>query len=351
MELSISGPERVAFGEEHQRCDITDIPDAMVRAFRRSDGESVLIASYHEARAFTGPSLRSLHKDCSVMFRGAQDPRPQALNDEAWIAATWKGPSRLVYAISHSEYQAQKYAGQCKFKNYNQCWYNVLRFLISKDDGRTFSYANDKVIAPDIRQDSDQGRNRGFFAPSNIVRSGNFLYFVAYTTGTSRQPRGSCLFRAPVPTSELELDWQGYDGRSFSVKPFNPYSQDPSRYLACFPVLKSPLYSIVYHDRSGQFVATVALAEPKSGYGYIVSRDLLHWSPVRPLLFVPRVQSRNCADKYRYSYPSIIDPDAADVNYQSLGDNGLLFLVRMTVDDCHGSMQRELVVFPVSVAN
>lgn len=82
---------------------------------------------------------------------------------------------------------------------------------------------------------------------------------------------------------------------------------------------------------------------------YATSPDLLHWSA--PALLLPAVGlgAWNCADAAPIAHPSLLDPAAADRNFETVGVAAVLFATRFNVKSCRAA-GRELVRWDVRVA-
>jgi len=83
-----------------------------------------------------------------------------------------------------------------------ECWCNAIVLLRSDNAGRTFARVGDRPVASiPIRQEVDQGHNRGFFEPSNIVKRGDFYFALIHTEPEGAQAAGTCLFRTDEPVA------------------------------------------------------------------------------------------------------------------------------------------------------
>ena len=185
-----------AFLWTRDRCAEDDIPDAPLRAVRLDDDHVIAFATHEQNRAFSGPNLGTLKRDCRIVFAGRHSDRPEDYSDRIWIASTWSEDGRTIFALGHDEYQAHRHPGRCRFATYAECWWNAIVLLRSDDGGRNFSRVGDRPVATiPSRQDIDQGHSRGFYEPSNIVKRGDAYYALIRAGGEGAQQAGTCLFR------------------------------------------------------------------------------------------------------------------------------------------------------------
>src|SRR4051812_37748612 len=71
-----------------QRCEELELPDAPLRAFRRSDGAVVAFATHYLNRHLIGPAPAKLSLDCHIVYQGAHLEDPGKFDDRTWITAT-----------------------------------------------------------------------------------------------------------------------------------------------------------------------------------------------------------------------------------------------------------------------
>ncbi len=357
LEVAPDAREETVYAWSRERCEEWHIPDAPLRAFRDDKNAVVAFASHHRNRALLGPGLDAIATTCSVSFQAKNSPDPSEFSDMSWIAATWTGNGRDVFALMHDEYHADRHAGACRFKDGMACWYNVVTAARSRDSGRSFTVDEPRtlVAAPAFRQDVGQGRHRGFFNPSNIVRDGDAWYALIATTGGEGQKGGTCLFR----TTEIAdaASWRAFDGQDFSVRAVDPYREDIAQARPCQPlkVLPTTVGSLTRHEASGRWLAIFHLgpdaAQNIAGgrVAYSWSDDLKRWSPLRTLLIHPTLWSRNCGDSLRYAYGALADPNSTSRNFETTGDEPFLFMTRMKVSDCKVGPERDLVRLKIRI--
>lgn len=337
--LELTGTPAVVFDTAHEACGGAAMPDLNARAFRDASGQTVVFALYDDNHRLVGPDLDHLKIDCRSTLGSPNDPDPAHLNDRNFVAATWTEDGRKVSALVHEEYHADQH-GRCAFRSDLACWYNTIVAYRSADEGRDFMRSAPFVVASaPFRQDVEQGRHRGFFNPSNIVRDRTSYYVMISTTGWPDQPFGVCLFRSSDPVDPGS--WRAFDGKSFSIRYGDPYvgrlqSPKPCETIAPFVF---PVGSLSFHRASGTWIALFQAkaggAMPLDGFYYAVSRDLRHWSGPKILLAAPTLYNDLCtAGPDIVGYPSLLDPASPSRNYDEVGSDPELFFARMDVSGC-----------------
>ncbi len=287
--VTLAGAPEIVFSARRDACDRDDMPDAPVRAFRTADGTVAMFGLHTMNRALRGPDFDSLRIECRPALPSGGNEDPAAYDDASWIAATWTEDGRAVSALIHHEYQANTHPGRCGRQDYLACWYNSVVGASSADGGRTFARAAPPAVvagAP-FRQETGQGRHRGFFNPSNIVRSGREHYVLIATTGWAGQEAGTCLFRSRDPADGGS--WRAFDGDGFAILMGDPYreggSAAPCRTVGPFP---APVGSLVRHRATGAWIAVFQASAggpfPEAGFYTASSRDLIAWDRPRLLL-------------------------------------------------------------------
>jgi hypothetical protein len=352
--LKIGGPEEVIVAWHADRCSDNDFPDMPVRIFRDDKGDTKIIATHYDNRLMTFlPDGRIVKGDCRIVLASGNDAVSTNYDDKNWLSSIWSGDGTTVHAIVHHEYQAHLHAGACAVKAYIGCWFNTLTYARSDDGGRTFEQSKPPAViasAP-FAQEYGQGRHRGFFEPTNIVKHGGYWLFLANTTGWPGQSAGYCLFR----TSDIAdpSSWRAWDGHDFIANfPAPATREPPPDGPTCAPVFTANLGSILWLEDPGQFVAVAIRQTPNTvpaAFAVVtaLSNDLIHWGPVHELLQITHVSSKSCDDQARYMYPSLV----AHPGYSPTGQQKLfLYLTRFNVSDCRTSNNRDLVRYRIEQA-
>ncbi len=358
--LTLVGPATVIFKAGRDACDGADVPDASARAYRDSAGGIVLFGMHYRNRALRGPDLEHLKLDCAVVLDSAGHADPASYDDRSWITATWTGDGRGVTALIHHEYQANEHPGRCRSAVYMECWYNTILSAASADGGRSFAHGTlpAVVAAAPFRQETGQGRHRGFFNPSNIFSNGRYHYMFVSTTGwdgaSGGQEAGVCLFRTDDPADPK--GWRAWTGTGFTAAFPDPYRVAIKHSETCKPVppFPTPVGAVVRHRASGAwiavFMAKASETFPTSGFYWTTSRDLLTWDHPRLLLAGATLYDDPCtAPGTLIAYPSLLDPTARGRNFDDAGDGALLTYATLRVEGCTITSDRDLLRRPVAI--
>ncbi len=335
--LEVVGPPVVVFDQARDGCAPDDMPDVNPRAFRDAAGDSVVYALHDSNRPLRGPDLAHLKLDCHVPLASPEDADPARYADRNFIAATWTRDGRAVDALVHHEYHADHH-GRCAASGDLACWYNTV--LAYRGDGARGDFTRQTplvVAAPPFKQESGQGRQRGFFNPSNIVSDGRYRYAMISTTGWAGQPDGACLFRAPVDIGA----WRADDGTAFTIRYADPYAGATARPRPCRTLapFSGPVGSLTFHRASRTWIAVfqakAGAAMPLSGVYYAFSRDLVHWGAPRILLASPTLYDDPCrAGPTIVNYPALLDAASPSRNYDEVGDAPDLWFTIIELSDC-----------------
>lgn len=333
-----------------QKCDEFDIPDEGLRAFRAADSQVVGIASSARTRILKGASLLDMKKQCAVSLDSAGNPDPAAHDDRTFLASLWSPDGVNVVGIGHDEYHGESHPGRCLWATPRQCRYGTLVFLNSNDGGNQFQrMATRPLAAVPVRQAGDAGRDVGFFQPSNIFHWGNAEYVFVRSSGGGVQKPATCLLRATRP---LDPDsWQIYDGKSFRTQRFDPYLDDPAKYVPCanIPGLIGMVWSVLTHEPTGTLVALLTVSDPVTrGNRLAIStaRDPLHWTRPTEIQADFLFAHPECGKEGAYFYPSLIDPTSPSRNFDTTGDDPVLFLTHIKIANCRLTLTRDLYYVP-----
>lgn len=344
--VTITSGEEVVTQYGADGCAFPANPDAPFRAIVNG-GTVIGYLSHIRNKVMTGPDLDHMKVSCATALQGRESPDPAVHSDRDWIAAVWKLDNGKVGALVHDEYQPHRFPGRCRFTAYMQCWYNTITYAESDDGGLTFALKDKVAIAPGFRDDFEQGRHRGFFNPSNIVRHDGFNYTLVHTTGGGAQKSGVCVFRND-PKDDPWV-WYGWTGRDFSYRPEDPYKTEPTGFCAPVGGLNSFVGSVV-RTAAGTFIAI--MVDYKSGeprYATVLSRDLVTWSAPRILTDLPTMWSKNCEEPYRYGYGALLPDRAIDGGFDRIDSKGAVYFSRFRVENCKLGQRRELVRYRVEI--
>jgi hypothetical protein len=345
---------------QRDACDPDDIPDAPARAFRDASGAVHLLATHFVNRAFVGATLDSVGRDCRVLMRGGEQPRPELFDDRDWLAATYTADGSTVVALVHDEFQGHRHPPLCPTGRYIDCWYNAITMAVSHDGGSSFALLERSrrlVAALPYPYDPDRRKHIGYFNPTNIVERDGFLYAMVFAEAVGDQKHGSCLMRtARIADANA---WRGWDGNDFTVAFADPYAIDGAdrSHHVCEPVGKGklhwPVTSITRHLPSGLTIALMMGSEDgvagRSGVFYAVSADLIDWSEPALLVTGAAPSAYRCGDAAPLAYPSLLDPLSPGRNFDTVSDRAEVFFTRFNPKDCRLGMDRDLIRQSVSV--
>lgn len=349
------GSAQTMFDWNTDRCDRWDGPDSPARAWRDRDGVT-LVNGAEQTRFSRGSDLHNLRRSCRIRHQGARVDFPDAFDDRAWLASPYREPSGRLIALAHVEYHGHARPGRCDAGSYAACWWNSI-VEVSGPDFVPQPNGASLVAALPMPYDTRQTRRRGYFNPSNIIQRDGFLYAFVFAEDAPPQQRGACLIRRPVGGGPG--DWRAWDGRDFGTVFADPYRDapaDPTPHV-CTPVpgLRSTISSVVRRAGSDDYVAVTPATlrdhdgVTRSGIWWMTSTDLIRWSRPRLLLEVPLMWRRDCATDAAYAYPSLLDPDSPSDNFETVGADFWLTLVRIHLDSaCKTGPHRDLVRFRVN---
>jgi hypothetical protein len=350
--LLVNDTPQLVYNAEQEGCATADYPDVALRAFRNNRGQVIAIASNGQNRSFVGESLNKVKHSCAIILAMAKNDDPSAMSWNSYLSATWTNDGSTVIGLVHNEYLANRIPGRCRYTSVSECWYNVVVQVKSRDGGKTFHpYAPPALVAGvPIKDSEEQGRHRGFFNPTNIVQYRGAQYFMSATTGGGSQKAGLCLFKTTNPFDPSA--WRGFTKTGYRSMAIDPYRADPAKYIPCTPIkMGGTPNSISYLSRYRKFVAVMPLRMgPQAivgGVKYAWSDDLVHWSAPLALLKIPMHGSRRCSDEFRYSYPSLVDPESKSRNFDTVDKAAYLYLTRTKIINCKSSRFRDLVRFEV----
>jgi len=338
-----------------QRCSDDWIPDSPARAWRRDDGSIVLVAAHYTNGVLTGPDFDNLQPECRENSRGREDPDPAAFDDRYWVQALLPTGSGRLLAIGSHEFMGGRHPGRCPVQDSRRprCWYSALILLESDQSALAFRplpAARRILAAPPRRFDPTALGRTGFFATTNIVRSGDWLYLLAWMETPEAQ--GHCLFRAPATSPEGP--WTALRDGAFS-------ETFPSAYAAgetgrrCDIIgrgsLRNILRSVVWLEESRRWAGVFHMPPGHGvpeGIHVVTSPDLITWSAPRLLVSTAEPQDgRGC--RIVYQYPSLIAHDSRSSIFDTAGEGLHLYLTRFNFESCRAGLNRDLIRLPVRI--
>jgi hypothetical protein len=348
------GQPHTLFNTGRDGCNPYDIPDEAPRAFRDHQHTVHLFFTTSTNRAFLGPDLDHLHHTCDIAYKGAKNPSPGAYDDNGWLTAFY-AEGNTVYALIHNEFHAyDENKPLCTLKPGDTgCAEVSISEAVSTDGGLHFHRIPGLhgVIANMPYTFHQQPHWYGYMNPSSIVKHGDFYYvMVSMIHPTDRTRSGVCVLR----TSNVAdpASWRGWDGQNFSVitatDPYHTKLADPDAHL-CKPLppgtVQFGLGSLSWSPVRQSYLLVTRLQKwDKPEHGEVPgaylseSKDMIHWSAPTLLLSDATAGGEN-------TYPALIDPNATDPNFTTLGDNLLLYT--MTRIAPHGYAAFNIDVRPI----
>jgi hypothetical protein len=337
--VTVEGPERTISVGAAAPCDNSDLPDAPARAFRNAAGEMVLFAPNYPNRAFTGPDLAHLVKDCRVRFSAAGSADPLLLDDRTWLHAFHTDDGGNVFAFASASFIPYRHRMPCSAGTARtDCWRNGIAALTSKDGGRTFTYLGTPpghiVFPPPPVYRDDLASPPGFMSTTNIVPWNGALYTILWRRDDAGRGE-NCLARSVGNDTRHWQVWNGHafvDAAAFDGTAWSTATTD------CAPIGPSGdpwIRGLVYHPASRTFIAVFQYRSGSDhGFAVATSTDLLTWSEPA-MLWQADLAADVDADPHIgdswVSYPAIIDSGSSDRNFATIGDTASLVFVRFVV--------------------
>ncbi|MDC7786693.1 hypothetical protein PQJ75_08160 [Rhodoplanes sp. TEM] len=350
VSLTVAGDQQVLYEWNRQRCDDEQIPDSPARAFRRADGEIVLIATHRTNWALIGSDFASLRPSCETLLRGTDYP---AGTGKLWIQATYTYDGKNVAALVSQDLAIEsRQAGCDPAGRIGKCWLNKILAARSSDMGRSFDLFAPKdrvVVSLSDRYPEGADRRYGAFTTTNIVRKDDAFYTIVYMQGSDQAASGNCLFRTSDP-----MDAGGWRALSLTGFDVDVKSDEDARRCVKLPHLGFEARSLAYSAKHGVWIAVLAgrfqLAgddRPVAGFYASTSPDLKAWSKVARIMRAPIKPREERPDQYWY-YPSLIDPDSTSANFDTIdGDTAVLLFTVGHLRNGRGTMNRDLQYVPV----
>ena len=323
------------------QCDVNDLPDLTPRAFRDADGKVNLISSHYITRRMVGASLNDvrIESDCRVVFSSTEDKNFDALKYREWMASTYTLDGRTVYGLIHNEWYGHLSGDPDCIQGPNVTqWVNSITLVVSRDKGVSYAHpeVDYKVVSPPVGWDKKDPLFKchegtvivyGAFAPSNIIRMGNY-YYALYQS--ERDPYGilpshaTCLMR----TAQLESGaaWEVWTGGT-------NWNTSPIAIPAALANIGGIHESVTNNTYLKKYVVIGQTWSPTHAVYLSTSGDLISWS--RPLMVTPAPD-----DFSNFIYPALLDPTDTSRNFENTGQTPYFYYVRKVGGD---NMKRELV--------
>jgi hypothetical protein len=301
-----------------------------------------LVASHYKVRQNLGPTLENTKHSCHVAYNSAHDPNPAHYNDSTWLDSFYSFDGKKIVALGHMEYQGWEHAGECHSQNYDQCWYNADTLHYSDDGGYNFKSfqppANYFVGVP-FKYIVDDGPE-GYSVDTNIVKVGQWYYAMATdwpwppNCQQCKVPGGAAPVRSDNPLDASS--WRGWNGKDFSQTFVDPYVgrvKNPEKHVYTPVPYMDFVNAINIYEPAHVFVATLwdwgNTAYGPEGLYLSTSTDFVNWTAPTLVVSLAELRAKESAKgSWSYLYFSLLDPNARDANFSTLGDHVDLFYVR-----------------------
>jgi hypothetical protein len=350
-------PRETIYDYDTQRCQDFDWPDIPVRAFRDSLNRIQLVTGQgvRPNNRMIGPDFDNLVRDCTPLLTDSNNPLPSEYDDSEWLSGIYTPDGQVVYALVHSEYHGLAHPGYCG-DDFAECRYNSITSAQSLNRGDSYFQApapGHLVAAMPYRSVPGDGRY-GYFSPSNIVVKDGWFYNMILVSATYRkQQAGVCLMR----TQNLAdpKSWRAWDGQGFTVRFIDPY-RDSARSVdrhVCQVLSPDELgdvnRSVVWSTYLNKWIVAGTSTIYQAAYGTLLrsfyfstSDDLIHWTPRQLLMHVENDATYQCGDLDPAAYPSFVDPDSTDRNFQTIDQTTHLYFTTFRRENCMPTSKRDL---------
>lgn len=346
----LDGPRKAIFITPQDSCDANDIPDAMARAFRDFTGTIHFSTASTELFQSFGSTLETVEHNCDRSYVSQNDTNPADFNDQVWIDSFYTFDGRNIAALGHTEYHGWAIQGECNVQGnaqYSACEYDSDTFHFSHDGGYHFytpKVPGNFLAGFPYQYEIDNGP-MGYSVDTNIVEYGGWFYAMVTdyswppNCGTTGNP---CLVPnggGPMRTKTVfdPTSWRAWGGKDFSVSFADPYPgpvQNPEEHVYHPVPYMYAVDAIGIYQPLNLVVATLwdywddSLGGPPGMY-LTTSTDFVHWTKPSLVVTFQELLSEDPKGSWLYAYFSLIDPNATDMNFSTLGEHPYLYYVRL----------------------
>jgi hypothetical protein len=360
LRLNLTGAPETVFSADDPHCpdkdewgNRIDIPDAPVRAFRGKDGRLRVLAAHYDNLIFATKGLNRLQRQgCQTVFVSRKDGDPSHFADRQWLISVYAMKSGEVFGLVHDEYWGGTHDPYCATRLAGKAaWAGVCVYInltgATSADGNAFKPLPGVVAALPSRFNGFMDR-AGVRDPTNLMLNpkDGYVYFMATVDGYDGQARGTCLFRNRAPFTE---SWKTWGGDGFTQSMGSPYAS--GRRVRCEPVGGLETTTLLYHARSGQFIALGQEERLRpGGIFYRTSKDLTHWSRPVMLREAHGFGFWKPGQGDMSLYPSLIDDTSPSLNFDTLGDQAYLYYIRVRTSGSQvADRQRDIMRIKVDI--
>jgi hypothetical protein len=338
VQLSITGPEETVIAADRMTCrlpseqraiDVTDIPPT---AYRRDDGQVLLLAGNRQNFYLQGPSLDEVSRTaCHSLLTPAPRSDPAAFQDNEWLSALYSFDGKTVLGFVHNEYHGEEHGhAGCKVTNRRnrECWYASTTLVVSRNGGQSFERPPPpgNVVAALPYRFSDTLLRTGTGAPKVVDNpaDGSFHVFVTFVDRNRSIRGGQCVIKA---TGTDPSEWRAWDGQKFALQLASPYGSAPAKTQRadCAKVIDANLMSVKYIPSRRIFVG---IGIERENIVYSSSKDLVNWSPQKVLSKISPFALWKPGSPPPIWYVSLLDPTSKSRNFDTLEQRPYLYFVR-----------------------
>lgn len=107
------------------------------------------------------------------------------------------------------------------------------------------------------------------------------------------------------------------------------------------------VWSVLRHRQRDLYIALLTVLEPgnkTTRLATALSNDLLNWTKPRIIDGINIQQTKICDENPVYVYPSLVDPESPDRNFDTTNDDAVLFLTSIHRQECKYTLDRDLVL-------
>lgn len=356
LTLTVSGAPEIVIPAEQMNCGAarrTDIPNMPPSAYRRGDGQVVMLAGNRSNFIFAGPTLDRVRRpNCEQLLKLTGDPDPSHFQDQEYLLGVVPLAGGQAIGVVHDEYHGD-YHGDADCRGGGEdklCWYAATTLVTSRDGGRTFQrppQGQNVLAAPPARYQPGVGRVSA--SAPKLIRRGDYLYTMVASADRNRgRPGVQCLLRASVSSP---LVWRAWDGRGFNLAMGSPYA-NPDR-ADCTGVVRGNVSAVKWVPSKNLYVLTTMSREEVR---YQTSPDLIRWSAPASLYDVPaRTAGREpVGDRedggHTEWYFSILDPASPSPSFDTIGAAPYLYFARFLPRDRDGQRRGEILRVKLSLS-
>eukprot|EP01084_Bolivina_argentea_P234226 394321_1 len=348
---NITSPPEVVYNWTSQHCPNGvepyqwDVADGSVRAFRQnSKNITWLLAPVNlgsRANYVLNENLEisQANHSCNVYYNSTNNHNVSMFSDREWIFATFiMENSDTVHGLVHVEFDGWRDVppgpGQKNCTNpWPACLFQSITTVVSYDGGLSWEY----ILPPPLHISAVSPYKFfynqppfGWGIPSNILynKQDNYYYATATTETYGLQNGGTTIMR----TNNLSIpnSWKCYNGSSgkFDVDiGTDPYTANNFviEDHICTIITEITLPTLLWSEYYNKFlmVGTSNRWNNNAAFGFTLSADLIHWGPWS----VIRKEYHPSNETYHEDYPSFIDPNCKNLNYDCAGKSGYLYYV------------------------